>query len=580
MLAGHSSKLDFRRQLVLDHAVREGDWWPRFNEIFYHGYGSPLFHFYPPLGYYMAEAPMLAGLPIEAAIKLAAASGLLLSGLFMIWLTRDLFGDAAACVAGPLYVMAPYHLVDLLVRHALAEGMAFAWLPLALWGLLGAVRDGSTSRATTAALAVALLLVTHSISALLAAPLLLVWWLVLAARHRHSGLAAPLLGAAAGLGGALWAAFYWVPAFLESDQVRSVQSLTKGYYHFSNHFVSLQQLLWPRWGWGLSIPGTGDDISFQLGLAHWVLLLGVPFAWRARREWRTSLGLAVALVVVSLAMCLSVTAPIWRTVPKLPFVQFPWRFLLLATFGASVAAGAVVQWGTDRLPRRLAVPALLALAALSLAAYAPYTKAWFLTSTQEGQRGGLARRTVETYRARHREEGLRLLNASSYTALDLRGPLRRGTHGDDFLPRQVRTIPRTAPAVPLFAEGGAVSSYERTKPCSYRATVRMSRQGTLVLRRFMFPGWTASVGGRPVAVHAFGDEGTVAVALAPGAHEVHFSFGSTPLRHGATLASVAGALGWLVLLAACRARRLRSSGERRSPRRSCGGAYDGGPDDA
>lgn len=92
MLAGHSGRIDFYRQLVLDHAVREGDWWPRFNEIFYHGYGSPLFHFYAPLSYYLAEVPLLLGLPVEAAIKLAAAVGLALSGLFMIWLARDLFG--------------------------------------------------------------------------------------------------------------------------------------------------------------------------------------------------------------------------------------------------------------------------------------------------------------------------------------------------------------------------------------------------------------------------------------------------------------------------------------------------------
>jgi hypothetical protein len=567
MLAGHSSRLDFQRQFVLDQAIRAGDWWPRFNEVFYHGYGSPLFHFYPPLSYYIAEIPLLLGAPIETAIKAAAAVGLLLSGLFMVALARDLLGDAAACVAGPLYVLAPYHLVDLLVRHALAEGIAFAWLPLTLWGLLGAVRDRSCWRATAAALGLALLLLTHAISALLAAPVLLGWWLVLAMRHRHTGMAGPLLGAAAGLWGALWAGFHWVPAVLEADTVKSVESLTTGNFQFSVHFVTLGQLLWSGWGWGLSVPGKEDGMSFQLGLAHWALLLGVPLAWHARREWRASLTFMVVLTLVSLAMCLPATAPIWATVPKLPFVQFPWRFLQLATFGASLCAGAVVQWAVGRLSGRLASLALLAFVLLPFAAYAPYTEAWFETHRLEGWlRSDGSRCTADGYFARHATARLRPFDADSY-ATQLRARLRTGTLGDDFLPNQVRAIPAEAHAVPVFADGGEIVRHDRIGPRSYRVVARMSREGVLVLRRFMFPGWTARVDGEPAAVRAFGDEGTVAVDLAPGHHEILIWFGSTPLRTGAALAAVGGVVGWLAVISVgCRRRRLFGSRGRESDR--------------
>jgi hypothetical protein len=561
MLAGHSSRLDFQRVFVLDQAIREGDWWPRFNEVFYHGFGSPLFHFYPPLSYYMAEIPLVLGVPIEAGIKLAAAAGLLLSGLIMVALARDLFGDAAACVAGPLYVLAPYHLVDLLVRHALAEGIAFAWLPLALWGLLGAVRDHSSWRATAAALGVALLLLTHTISALLAAPVLLGWWLLLAIRHRDAGPAGPLLGAAAVLFGALWAAFHCVPAFLESDQIKSVDSLTTGYLQFSNHFVTPGQLVWSKWDWGLSVEGNEDGMSFQLGLAHWILLLGAPLAWRARREWRTPLAFMVVLTLAALAMCLAVTVPIWKAVPELRFVQFPWRFLQLATFGASLGGSAVVQLAVGRLSGRMASLALSAFVGLAFAAYSPYTKAWFETYRLEGWRRGDGNRcTADDYFARYGEARLRLLDSVSYSA-QLRARLRTGTLGDDFLPRQVRAIPAGPHSEPVFAEGGEIASHDRIGPCSHRVTARMSREGVVVLRRFMFPGWTASVDGRPAAVRTFGDEGTVAVDLTPGEHEVRIWFGSTPLRNGAALAAAGGVVGWLAVVAAASRRRVTSGGE-------------------
>jgi hypothetical protein len=568
MLAGHSCRVDFYRQLVLDHAIREGDWWPRFNEIFYYGYGSPLFHFYAPLGYYMAEAPLLLGLPVEAAIKLAAAAGLLLSGLFAVWLTRDLFGDAAACVAGPLYVLAPYHLVDLFVRHALGEGIAFAWLPLAFWGIVGAVRDRSLLRGTAAAVATALLLLTHSISALMTAPVLLAWWLVLAARYRRHGPFGPFLGAAAGVCGALWAAFQWVPALVETDSVTSVESLTEGNFLFSDHFASLDQLLWSKWDWGVSVPGSADTVSFQLGWAHWVLLLGVPLAWRWRREWRFALAFAVVLVLVALVMCLPLSAPLWEAVPKLRFVQFPWRFLLLATFGATLAASAAAQWAVDRLPVRTAPFALLALVALPFVCYAPFAKPRFYTYRAEGLDRDIVNRpgrTVEGYLERRHKDGLFLLNAKTATALDLVGQLTRGTASDDFLPRHVRAIPSHASPVPLFAEGGEVLGYARIRPCAYRVTARMARDGTLVLRRFMFAGWTASIDGTSTPVHSFGDEGAVAVALARGDHEVVIWFGSTPLRSRAALASAVGVAAWLTLLGACVRRRGVSARRGRRP---------------
>ncbi|MHA1566211.1 MAG: hypothetical protein ACTSX7_12930, partial [Alphaproteobacteria bacterium] len=143
LLGGHSAYMDIYRQVVLDEAFRQGDFWPRFAEAFYYGHGSLLFHFYAPLSYYLTEIFMLLGASVAAALKLAMATGLLLSGVFMALLARELFGNYAAACAGVLYVLAPYHLVDVLARHAFGEAIAFVWLPLAFWGILGAVRDRS-----------------------------------------------------------------------------------------------------------------------------------------------------------------------------------------------------------------------------------------------------------------------------------------------------------------------------------------------------------------------------------------------------------------------------------------------------
>ncbi len=73
----------------------------------------------------------------------------------------------------------------------------------------------------------------------------------------------PALGGLAGLG--LSAAF-WLPAFVERQYVR-VDQWFDGRYAYRGHFVELTQFFSPAWGFGVSIPGPDDAISFQIGAA-------------------------------------------------------------------------------------------------------------------------------------------------------------------------------------------------------------------------------------------------------------------------------------------------------------------------
>ena len=77
--------------------------------------------------------------------------------------------------------------------------------------------------------------------------------------------------------------------------------------------------------------------------------------WRKeapQREWR----LASTLAVVSIFMMVPLSLPLWRYLPKLQFVQFPWRWLLvLCLAGALLGAAALA-------PLRRAWMAWLAIA--------------------------------------------------------------------------------------------------------------------------------------------------------------------------------------------------------------------------
>src|SRR4029453_8919323 len=81
-----------------------------------------------------SEVPALMGFDYARALKVTQLLALFASGLAMYRLASTYFSGWAACLGGIFYMVAPYRLVDMFVRHALAEHCSFIWLPLIVWG--------------------------------------------------------------------------------------------------------------------------------------------------------------------------------------------------------------------------------------------------------------------------------------------------------------------------------------------------------------------------------------------------------------------------------------------------------------
>ena len=93
---------------------------------------------------------------------------------------------------------------------------------------------------------------------------------------------------------------------------------------YANHFVYLHQLFYSPWGYGLSVPGPNDGMSFALGWSHLLLAL-VVWIWIARtpqpgdrRLWRFFGIAAVVLTVLSSVLeSSSVFAVVSTELPRL-----------------------------------------------------------------------------------------------------------------------------------------------------------------------------------------------------------------------------------------------------------------------
>jgi hypothetical protein len=557
---GHSIELDPFRQLAFDAAFRAGDWFPRWTPDWYRGYGAPLFHFYAPLPYFVSELWLLAGASLPRAFQLTLFSGWLASGLAMYLLARDAFSRPAATVAAVLYLFAPYHLVDMLVRHALGEHLAFLWVPLAIWGVAGSVSRPGALRFAVGALAVAALPLTHNLSALLALPVVIAWSGLEWARTRdHAGLARAASATALGLA---LSAFFWLPALVDLAAVSARERLTGGFFRYSLHFVEPGQLFSPAWGFGGSRPGVADDdMSFQIGLLHWALA-AVAAAALGRHLWQTrglgqEAGAWAALAALGVFagaawMTTAASQPLWDAIPLLALAQFPWRLLALAAFGASLASGFAIDAlapREQRWARPLAAGAAILCAALAYGAYAQPRFAVY-----DLARGEPAPATFAEARAR-------LADPSRYQDLAARADLatliasgQSGASRHEYLPDAATRPPASPPLARAEMLGaGRIERAERLGANHDRFTVVLPAAGELRFNQFHFAGWRAEIDGDRATLRAEPGSGAILVPVPAGAHVVEIEFGSTPLRRAASAASGIALL--VLVIASARAAR-------------------------
>jgi hypothetical protein len=424
----HDARHDVYFLFEYDRAVQDGIWLPRWAPDFTSGYGYPFFIVYGPLATFISELFFrFGGLGYEDSVKAVLILSVLLSGLAMYGFVRSWLGRNAGLVAAAVYMALPYHLVDVYVRAALAESVALAFLPLALWGFRETIIRPRLAAILGAAAAYAAIMWTSNLVAVIFTPGLAIYLLALAFWQMREGGArqedghgatpaeprlvgrmasvrrllavflAPALAAALGLG--LSAAFF-VPALVEQRYINQAQWFGQ-YYNPANHFLYLHQLFHPAWGFGISHPGPDDaalgGMSFQLGAIPLLLtLIALAVSRRLDAVRRRELWFWGAWGAVSVFLTLGISAPVWRVAPIIPYAQFPWRYLMLALLPLSILpASLVADGGKGKAEGSLARPALLGragrllrfdaflLCALILVGGLPYLKAEMRAPTPE-----------------------------------------------------------------------------------------------------------------------------------------------------------------------------------------------------
>ena len=341
--SGHD--IEFHAASWFDAAYqwKEGILFPRWTAWTNHGFGEPRFIFYPPLSWMLGAALTLL-VPDQAVPILFLVLVQTLSGLSAYFLLRNLAAPRAALLGAGYYVINADALLMTYIRSDFAEQLACALFPLVLLAALrlcGYLENSPPKLSSVAFFAIlfAGVWLSNAPAGVIASysAAMLFTWAVISERSWRI-LFRGISGLALGLG---LAAFYLVPAAYEQRWVNIGQALSSGLLPSQNFlFTPINDVEHTWFNWIASICALSLILLF--GLAA---LASRRFAPPANSSGQNRKPFLALLLIGSAATLLTLrfTLPLWSYLPKLRFVQFPWRWMSVIAVVACCFLASVIE---------------------------------------------------------------------------------------------------------------------------------------------------------------------------------------------------------------------------------------------
>jgi len=533
--SGHDFEFHAASWLDVAGQWKEGVIFPRWTEWANHGFGEPRFIFYPPFSWVLGGALSFffpwTYVPVAFIVLVQT-----IAGVSAFALARRFMPERASLFGAVCYVANPNALLIVYMRSDYAELLATAFYPLLflaalqLGGVLAARGDtdseaGGVSLGSDRGMRVALVFFSAMFAAVwlsnapagviatYSATLFFVW---LAFRARAL---APLLRGFAGMGlGIALTSFYLLPAAYEQKWVNITQALSTGLLPAENFLYT----------------ATNDPehtfFNWIASTTAIVLIVLTGFAALAARKdpdvvaangkrfvpcgltdsvWRPMLLLAAAATFLMVRPA----AIFWNLLPKLKFVQFPWRWMsivgvVFALFLAAVAARSRFRWIW------VVGVALVLVCGATFFVQSTWWDTDDVTTLQAGVVAGSGFDGVDEYDPK----------GDDHYNLSAKAP-------------QVQVL-AADPDAGTAASVGATILVERWTAPEKRLRVTAVAPVRVALRVLNYPAWRVEVNGAQVTPESNGDTAQMVVALPAGSSEIDVVFGRTWDRTAGGIATI------------------------------------------
>jgi hypothetical protein len=503
--SGHDVEFHLYSWLEVLSQWRQGIFFPRWASLAQFGYGEPRFLFYPPASWTLGAA-ISAIFPWTIAASVYIWIALVAAGVTMFFLARRWLDRRDATFVAVFYAVNPYHLVIVYWRSAFAELLASCLLPLLLLLVLKAAEDGRRV-VVPLALVLAAAWLTNAPAAVMihysfALLIVLFGWYYRSPRLLLTGAVAILLGACL-------ASFYLLPAIYEQKWVNIGEAVSQGSRPQDNF---------------LFVHTADHDHDAFNRIVTWVALLEMLViagtAWAAK-AWRQSKPAIWNSLLAWGAGCCVLMFPVsgllWKFLPKLQFMQFPWRWLL----ALSLIFCTFVTVGVRRWSLRAAI-CVLGLVVIG-AAWHRIQPPWWDNA-----------------------DDLREMQDNMFTGAGYEGVDEYTPVGTD--PAQ---IDKDARRVTVDGPAHAAIRLIRWSPQLKMFAAEMSTGDQLAVRLFPYPAWKVEVNGQTVEAKSRSGSGQMLVPVQAGLNRVQITFIRTWDRTAGGWISILSGLG-IILLALIR----------------------------
>jgi hypothetical protein len=510
LIQTHDMGTHYNVMQQFDKTLRSGVIYPRWLADTNYGYGVATMVYYPPNIFYLSSLIHIFVRDWTVTLFVLSALGLALSGFALYWLARLFFGRPASATAAFIYILLPYHQIDLYWRGALPELIGFIFIPLIIrfTYLLGT--HGRPRHYAALGLLYGLYVMTHlPVSYIFTYALALYVGLWALFVKDWKILLRVGLGMMLGIG---ISAIYWLPAALESkaayEWVSVVFEYHKSYlspfsdegdvfthlirkiyvYQFALLIVSVIVYFLAKLRSNKNSEAQDDNAQFAIQRQIWL--------------W-------IVMSFVTILMVTKLSSPVSKLIPRIEVAVPPFRWLVIASaFLALVIAAAL-----EHLFKRSTGSQILMWSYRTAMAAILILNLWLAFAGV--MKGAMA-------------------NPTYYPPKDFldAGWIPTGA-------KQAEEMPQTNQAIIAY---GGYPEIIRWDP-EYREIKTITTiPAFLRLKTYNFPGWTAYVDGQvtPIVSDLSGAQ-TIQIPI--GEHKVIVKFKNTPTRNFGTAISLLCLLG-------------------------------------
>ncbi len=578
----------FYRFAALDWHVRHGDLYPRWFANLHYGFGAPVFDFYAPLSYYIPLFFRLFDLPLSTSLQLGYALALATAvvGAY-VWaaafipqlpaVADDTRSDATTglldysttrlhrgynpllrLLAAAAYGLSPYLYLNIFHRGAYPELWALAFAPWLLWSTWRLTCDPNRKTLVIFVFLNTALILTHTVSAFIFAPITLSYVITLAIAFRrkqgHDGqpprfelwslkfelgnlkfaLGIWILGFGISL---LLSAFFLLPVLFESRYIQLYRTTLPADLDYRRNFLTLAALFSPPPNFDPRLVFNAMPASLpwpQVALAFVALI----FATRSGHAKRPLFIVHCSFFIALSFLTLSASAPLWSFFPLARFIQFPWRLVGPASlFLAALAAAVLSRFASTRLG--------IWVLGFGISFFFLFSLPW-------------------TYHANF-EDLPSTVTASDSIRYEIDSGHLGTTSAGEYLPRWVSELPAPDTLLAAYADSdfpsrlASLPAQVTRHPYGSRVTITTeeltytsSIPFTATFNLFYFPGWTAALDGNRTAIRVSSPNGLITVPLPAGQHTLRLALRATPPQMIGAFISLVTLLALLALALASR----------------------------